>query len=99
MLEPFFTDGYNSKILTKKGIRYSKMTVRELLEEACLRYASTFEGRMKATRIFMKYYRKTPLIIDPNEIGAVPTMSYEHLDCVWLFNHHFLVDDRKKASR
>lgn len=93
-----FTGEYKSKIITTHGTYYSKMTVHELLNNACIRFASTLEGRMQATRIFMKYPKKTPILIDPAEIGAFPTMSYQHLECVWLFNHYFEVEEVDKGK-
>ena len=74
------------------------MTVHDLLNKACIRYASTMEGRIQATRIFMKYPKKTPILIEPSEIGAFPTMSYQHQECVWLFNHHFDVEELDKGK-
>lgn len=98
LLEPVFTGKYKSKIVTTHGTYYSKMTVHELLNNACIRYASTMEGRMQATRIFMKYPNKTPILIEPTEIGAFPTMSYQRQDCVWLFNHPFVVEEFEKGK-
>ncbi|HLG26173.1 MAG TPA: competence protein ComK [Paenisporosarcina sp.] len=97
-LESVFTGDYKSKITTTHGIYYSSMTVHDLLNKACIRYASTMEGRMQATRIFMKYPNKTPILIEPSEIGAFPTMSYQHQECVWLFNHHFEVEELDKGK-
>jgi len=98
MLESVFTEDNKSKIITTHGTYYSKMSVLDLLDKACIRYASTMEGRIHATRIFMKFPRKTPIVIKPGEIGAFPTMSYKNLDCVWLFNHHFDVDELGKGK-
>lgn len=58
-----------------------------------MRYASTLEGRMKATREILDYYQKTPVLIKPNEFGAFPTLSYKNIECVWIFNHHFSVNE------
>lgn len=98
LLESVFTGDNKSKIITTHGIYYSRMTVLNLLNNACIRYASTMEGRMQATRIFMKYSKKTPILIEPSEIGAFPTMSYQNAECVWLFNHHFDVEDLGKRK-
>ena len=92
-LESVFTNGNKSKITTTHGIHYSKMSVLELLNDACMRYASTLEGRMKAIREVMNYYHKTPVLINPNEFGAFPTISYKDVECVWIFNHHFDVNE------
>ena len=98
LLESVFTGGKKSKIITTHGTYYSDMSVHELLNNACIRYASTMEGRMQATRIFMKYPKKTPILIEPTAIGAFPTMSYQHQECVWLFNHHFEVEELEKGK-
>ena len=92
-VESVFTNGYKSKITTTHGIHYSKMSVLELLNDACMRYASTLEGRREATKKIMDYYQKTPVLINPNEFGAFPTLSYKNIECVWIFNHHFSVNE------
>lgn len=92
LLESVFTGDNKSKIITTHGIYYSRMTVHNLLNKACIRYASTMEGRMHAIREFMKYSKKTPILIEPSEIGAFPTISYQNIECVWLFNHHFEIE-------
>ena len=92
-VEPYFTNGNKSKITTTHGIHYSKVSVLELLNNACIRYASTIEGRMKATKEVMDYNQKTPILINPNEFGAFPTLSYKDIECVWIFNHHFYVNE------
>ncbi|TQR10153.1 competence protein ComK [Psychrobacillus soli] len=92
-LESVFTNGNKSKITTTNGIHYSKMSVLELLNNACMRYASTLEGRMKAIKLIMNYYHKTPILINPKEFGAFPTVSYKDTECVWIFNHHFYVNE------
>ena len=97
-LESVFTGDYKSKITTTHGIYYSCLTVHDLLNRACIRYASTMEGRIQATSIFMNYPKKTSILIEPTEIGAFPTMSYQHAECVWLFNHHFHVEELDKGK-
>lgn len=92
-LESVFTNGNKSKITTTHGIHYSKMSALELLNNACMRYASTLEGRMKAIKAILNYYQKTPVLINPNEFGAFPTLSYKNVECIWIFNHHFYVNE------
>jgi len=90
-LEAVFVDGFKSRITTTHGVYYSKMSIKSLLEEACIRYGSTFDGRVQAIRLFFEYLHKTPLLINPGEVGAFPTLSYLDPECVWLFNHHFQI--------
>lgn len=90
-LESIFVDGFKSRITTTHGLYYSKMSKESLLEEACIRYGSTFDGRIQAIRKFFEYLHKTPLLINPEAVGAFPTLSYLDAECVWLFNHHFQI--------
>lgn len=88
-----FLGEHKSKILTTNGIIYSKLSAIHLLNNACVRYASTLEGRIHAAKLMLNYMHKTPVIIAPNIIGAFPTTSYKNVDCVWIFNHLFSVNE------
>ena len=98
MLEAVFTNGYRSKIITTHGEYFSTKTVRELLELACIRYASTLEGRIQATKKKLGYSNKSPILIAPGQLGAFPTKSYKHLDCVWIFGHLFHVEEVNRET-
>ncbi|SDM36763.1 competence protein ComK [Psychrobacillus sp. OK028] len=98
LLEAVFIGKVKTRIVTTHGIYYSTKSPLELLEDACNRFASTFEGRVMATRKLMNYSVKTPLLIEPNGLGAFPTMSYRRVECVWIFNHPFYVDELDKGK-
>lgn len=98
MLEPVFKDKIKTRIVTTHGTYYSEESTLNLLEDACNRFASTIEGRLKALRKLMNYLVKTPLLIEPNQFGAFPTMSYRHVECVWIFNHPFYVEEVSKEK-
>lgn len=98
MLEPVFKDKVKTRIVTTHGTYYSEESTLNLLEDACNRFASTLEGRLKAMRKLMNYSMKTPLLIEPNNFGAFPTMSYRHVECVWIFNHPFYVEEVSKGK-
>lgn len=99
-LEPYFIDKFKSKLTTKNGIYYSEMSVYKLLDMACIRDASTLKGRMDAVKRYMNYLTKTPVITFAHSVGAFPTMSYQQVDCVWIFNHYFQVEvlEKKKSK-
>ncbi len=63
-----------------------------------MRYFSTYEGRIRASRFQMDYPKKTPLLIAENGIEAFPTRSPYHLDCMWIFNHSFTVRKHTEKS-
>lgn len=54
-----------------------------------MRYFSTYEGRIRASRFQMEFHKKTPLLISENSIEAFPTMSPSNPECMWVFNHSF----------
>jgi len=90
-LESVFIGENKSKITKTNGIFFSKLSVHDLLDKACMRYGSSFQGRKEATKKLMKY-NKTPIGIKPNVIAAFPTKSIDHPECVWIFNHPFKVE-------
>ena len=98
MLESVFTGEFKSKIITTHGIFFSKMSVQQLMGNACIQFASTIEGRMEATKKLMNYLVKTPVLIDPNEFGAFPTKSYKSVECTWIFNHQFEIEPTGKGK-
>jgi competence protein ComK len=92
VLEEIFEEDYKSKIYTTHGSYFSKLVPLVLLNKACIRHASTMEGRRKAASTFFNYPRKTPILIAPYTIGVFPTMSPKKAECVWIFNHPFQVE-------
>lgn len=98
MVRSVFTGEFKSKIITTRGIFFSKMSVPQLIGKACIQFASTIEGRIQATKKLMNYLVKTPVLIDPNEFGAFPTMSYKSVECVWIFNHPFDIEATGKGQ-
>lgn len=97
-LEPFFIGKIRTKIIMIDGIRYSEESPIRLLEKACLRYGSTKQGRIDAVKEKMNYMHRTPLIITPFSVGALPTVSSENLSCVWIFNHPFTIEELEKGK-
>lgn len=100
-LEAHFEGKYRSKITTTDGVLYSELLPRELLNNACLKYGSTLDGRIMAVRELLKYNKKTPFAIIPYCVGAFPTMSPIHADCIWVFNHLFTIEEtaNRRVSR
>ena len=98
-IEPFFTNGHRSKITKMDGIFYSEKTPIELLNLACMRYASTLEGRIQAVSQVL-HFRKPPFFIIPYDLGVFPTTSPKNPDCVWIFSRPFhIVEVSKGISR
>jgi len=97
VVDSVFKGKEKTRIVTTHGTYFSEESVLNLLEDACNRFASTLEGRLKAIKKLMNYSVKTPLLIEPNLFGAFPTMSYRHVECVWIFNHPIHVEEVSKG--
>lgn len=84
-------DGIHRSVMIDYSGRkiFSMKSVMEILDESCMAYRSTYDGRIKAVRHALKYLRKTPLMICPQHfIYAIPTMAPTDYDCIWLFCQH-----------
>lgn len=91
-LVSFFETERKSKVVTKHGEYFSQLSALGLIDKACMLYASTYEGRVKATRHNLKQHKKTPILISNDGIAAYPTKSPFHPDCVWVFNHDYRME-------
>ncbi len=68
---------------------FSMKAPMDILEESCMTYRSTYDGRIKAVRHAFDYFRKTPLMVCPQQyIYAIPTIAPTDYDCIWLFCQH-----------
>jgi competence protein ComK len=82
---------YQTKILDLEGEFYSSKPIMKLLEEACLNYCSTYEGRRQAVIHFTNYTQRIPIVINQFEkIIAFPTHSPEQTQFIWIFFHQIL---------
>jgi len=89
LLSSFETER-KTKVVTKNGEFYSRLPALQLLDRACMLYASTYDGRVKATRHNLKQHKKTPILISSEDgVAAFPTKSPTHADCAWIFNHDY----------
>ncbi|MED0665564.1 competence protein ComK [Bacillus badius] len=89
---------YNTIIYDVNGVYCTKQTVHSLLEDACMKRLSTYEGRLKSVRKLLNYSRKTPLLICPQtQLCAFPLTSPQKYGCPWIFAHHVL--SRRKIKK
>ncbi|WP_167562117.1 competence protein ComK [Rossellomorea vietnamensis] len=78
---------------------YSGKSSMEILDESCMAYRSTYDGRIKAVRHAFDYLRKTPLMICPQQyIYAIPTKAPTDYDCIWLFCQHIESTSTKEGK-
>ncbi|MGI2327538.1 competence protein ComK [Planococcus sp. YIM B11945] len=87
-----FEKGSKSKIVTKHGVLYSPYSALSLINKACMLYASTYDGRVKATRHNLQQHKKTTILISEDGVAAYPTKSPTHPECVWIFNQEYRIE-------
>lgn len=97
VLAPVFVGPFRSKLTMYDGEEvFSKFTPKQVLNQACIQGLSTMKGREIATRITLKYCRKTPFIVIPG-IAVVPMTSPDNPACMYIFNHYFEIQQIGKA--
>ncbi len=97
-IKPVLSGENRSEIITTHGTYFSLSSPKSLLDQACLNYLSTKEGRIKAAKLLLSYTMKPPFIISPNEYGVFPTESSKKPECVWIFNHRFTVKEVRRGE-
>jgi competence transcription factor ComK len=59
------------------------MGLRQCINERCLRYLSTYEGRRDAARLTLERKRLVPILVGPGET-LLPIRSMRHPDAVYV---------------
>ena len=68
---------------------YIKKKPFTLIDEACLRGGSSFEGRRLSAIFKTGLQRKLPIGINTEKnIFVFPTMAPKHFNCQWIFSSH-----------
>ena len=74
-------------VLLKEHGKYCivKKPVLSLLEEACLFYGSTLQGRTIAAKKILQIHQKVPILVsEKKETLWFPTVSATRDDCIWI---------------
>lgn len=78
-------DSRNSKVIEDNGEIIVNENCFEIIENSCLYYGSSYNGRLEASSKIIKCSYKMPIIIDnSNNLVFFPTMG-PYLDlCIWI---------------
>lgn len=83
---------YRTKIYEEDDIIYKKETPLMILENSCLHYGSSLDGRKQAAKRILNMNSKLPVSIKPHGgLFFLPTTSHRNKECVWFSYSH--VDD------
>ena len=73
--------------------------VHNTIEDSCLYFGSTLEGRKKGTESLIGVSYKTPIIIEETqELIFFPTSSSRNLTCAWISLKHIKTYYRERNS-
>lgn len=74
-----------SKIIEKDNDYLLEKRSFEVMEDSCAYYGSTFEGRVKGTKMMLGSNYKLPIIIEEtNDIIFFPTNGTNNESCSWI---------------
>ncbi|MDY7046468.1 MAG: competence protein ComK [Bacillota bacterium] len=80
---------FRSIILEGNMQRRSLHKPEQIINNSCLLYGSTLDGRRKAVKRILKSSSKLPVPIIPEKgVYMLPTASIKNKSCVWLAYHH-----------
>ncbi|ASN04100.1 competence protein ComK [Virgibacillus necropolis] len=80
---------YRSLILESKNERHSLHKPEQIIDNTCLLYGSTLEGRRTAAKDILKITSKIPVPVIPDKgVYMLPTSSTKNKERVWLAYHH-----------
>ena len=74
-----------TKVVENKGEYYINMPTYEVMDKSCQYYGSSYEGRIKGTKMILGSSYKVPVVVEEtNEIIFFPTESPSSESCTWL---------------
>lgn len=81
-----YVDAQNqTKVIEEDGELYMSRKPLKLIDESCMEYASTYQGRRDAVVRQLQYSRKVPILIDPRDnMYVFPTHAPESFECIWV---------------
>lgn len=94
-------DKTKTKVYENDNIIIVEKNSKKIMEDNCLYFGSTYEGRKKGTEILIGVTHKPPLVIsENNNLIFFPTSSPRNKECAWIsFDNisDFLneIDDKK----
>ncbi len=80
--------GTASQILEKKNEYLIPRTTYKIMEDSCAYYGSTFDGRLKGTKMILGSNYKLPIIIKDSDMIFFPTTGCENEKCSWISLQH-----------
>ncbi len=94
---PFETG--RSRVIETHGELIINKTPMEIIEDSCLYFGSSYDGRHTATKYLLGISYKSPIIIEESRnIIFFPTNSPRQYDCCWISLRN-IMDYKRKHNR
>lgn len=90
-----------SQVIEKKQEYLLPKKTFEVMEDSCAYYGSSYEGRLKGTKMMLGCNYKLPIIIEEtNDIIFFPTGGVDNEKCSWIsLNHVLKYEDYKGYTK
>lgn len=88
---PFYDGIHLSKVYTSRGNFLSKLSVGELVDNYCMVFGSSLQGRIHATRKKLGFKKNPPILVTPlGHVGIqVPTICRKEI--IWVLRLDFKI--------
>ncbi len=91
-IAPYYNGIYSSIIHTDQGSFPSKEPVKKIIEQYCLEYGSTLNGRLQASREMLGYIKNPPILISENlRRVALQAPCYKTKETIWILDLNFKI--------
>jgi competence transcription factor ComK len=91
-IAPRFDGMHSSMIHTDQGSLFSKEPVQKIIEQYCLEYGSTLDGRLQASREKLGYIKNPPILISESlSRVALQAPCYQTKGTIWLLDLDFKI--------
>ncbi|MBU5594505.1 competence protein ComK [Amphibacillus sp. MSJ-3] len=89
-----------SEIEELDGTHYTMQKGYKIIEHACLRNGSSYQGRAQAMKELFNLKQNPPIPIDPNrDLYVFPTQAPKNEDCIWVITKNIKeIEERDRSS-
>lgn len=88
-----------SKVIETHGELIINKTPMEIIEDSCLYFGSSYDGRHTATKYLLGISYKSPIVVEESRnIIFFPTNSPRQYDCCWISLRN-IIDYKRRYNR
>lgn len=96
-IAPYYHHQYQTEIIMNGTSIFMESNVADTVDELCVLYGSTLDGRIRATRLISKMIKKPPIMIALHHLFAAP-LPNEQGDMMWLLHFDFTIQPKSPTT-